>query len=302
MTPVVETSLHYGAGFMATSTHFKSGIAVLVGRSNVGKSTLLNALVGSKVSITSPLPQTTRMPVQGVVGRPQGQIVIVDTPGFFRGAKDLLTSRLNEYIRKSLEGIDVLLYIVDPTRAIGEEERHLLGMVRHAEIPKIFVLNKSDMTGAPYREDYRELGRDFQELLEVSAFRGLHLEALVEACFKYLPEGAPLYERDEKTNVSKEHWTEEVIREKLYYHLYKEVPYTATVQLDEIAERENGMMYIRARVLTVHPRYRKMIIGAGAARIKEIGTAARKELSLALNRPVYLDLKVEVDPHWQERS
>lgn len=279
---------------------YKSGIVVLVGRSNVGKSTLLNALVGEKIAAVSPLPQTTRMPVQGVVTRAEGQIVFVDTPGLLKGPRDALTPKINESIRRSLEGIDLVLYIADPTRMIAEEERAMLAIVRPLATPKILVMNKSDVGDAEYREDYRDLQGEFAETIEISALKGHNCEALPLACLRYLPEGEALYPEAEKSNVPRETWVAEIIREKLYYYLHKEVPYTATVRVEELSERENGVQYIRAVVLTTDARYRKMIIGAGAKKIKEIGTAARKELAAILNVPVYLDLTVEVEPHWQE--
>jgi len=278
----------------------KAGIAVLIGRSNVGKSTLLNSLVDQKVSITSPLPQTTRLPVQGVLTTDTGQIVFVDTPGLIRGPKDLLTARLNEIVRQSLAGVDCVLYVVDPTRPIGSEERQLLAQVRAVDKPKILVINKSDIQDTEYREDYRDLWREFSAGIEVSALKRHNLKALIDICMQYLPEGEPLYPLDQKTDISREVWMAEVIREKLYFYLHKEVPYTATVSVEEISERENGTLYVRALVLTTSPHYRKMIIGSQAHRIKEIGIAARKELTVALNRPIYLDLRVDVDPHWQE--
>lgn len=286
--------------FTTLQTKFKSGIVVLVGRSNVGKSTLLNALVGQKIAAVSPLPQTTRFPMQGVVTREEGQIVFVDTPGLLKGPHDALTPKINESIRRSLEGIDLILYVADPTRMIAEEERAMLAMVRTLEAPKILVINKSDVADAEYREDYREVREEFAEIIEISALKGHNLGVLIEACLKYLPEGEKLYPDDEKSSMSREVWTQEIIREKLYYYLHKEVPYTATVRLEEMQERENGTLYIRATILTTDARYRKMIIGAGAQRVKEIGTAARKELITILNKPIYLDLRVEVDPHWQE--
>src|SRR3990172_5332796 len=243
---------------MTLKTSYKSGIVVLVGRSNVGKSTLMNALVGEKVAAVSPLPQTTRSPAQGVVTRAEGKMVLVDTPGLMKGSRDALTPKINESIRKSLDGVNLVLYVADPTRMIAEEERALLAMVRN-------------------------------------------LEALLRACLAHMPEGEMLYPEGEKSSMSREAWVQEIIREKLYYYLHKEVPYTATVRVEEAVARESGMLYIRATVLTTDARYRKMIIGAGAQRIKEIGTAARKELSTILNCLVYLDLTVAVDPHWQEQ-
>lgn len=279
---------------------YKSGIVVLVGRSNVGKSTLLNALVGEKVAAVSPLPQTTRFPVQGVVTLPEGQLVFVDTPGLLKGPRDALTPRINESIRRSLEGIDCILYVVDPTRMIAEEERAMLAMVRTLEVPKILVINKSDMADAEFREDFRDLRDDFLEIIEISALKGHNVEALIRTCLAYIPEGEKLYPEGEISSMSREAWVQEIIREKLYYYLHKEVPYTATVRVEEIQERENGTQYIRAVVLTTDARYRKMIIGAGALKIKEIGMSARKELATILNHPVYLDLRVEADPHWME--
>ncbi|MFA4873297.1 MAG: GTPase Era [Patescibacteria group bacterium] len=280
---------------------YKCGIVVLIGRSNVGKSTLLNALVGEKVAPVSPLPQTTRQPVQGVLTTDEGQLVFVDTPGLLKGSKDKITGRINQTIKESLEGVDLVLYVADPTRMIGEEERALLAMVRPLPIPKLLVINKSEIADAPYGEDYRDLREDFAAIMEVSALTGSGLKVLVNECLARLPEGVMLYPPEEKTNISHTRWIEEMIREKLYYYLHKEVPYTATVRVEEINERANKVLYIRAVVVTTDARYRKMIIGHGAQRIKEIGTAARKELSLALNRPVYLDLTVDVDTHWMTR-
>jgi len=174
-------------------------------------------------------------------------------------------------------------------------------MVRILEAPKILVMNKCDIADAEYREDYRDLREDFADIIEVSALKGLNLEALLRACLAHMPEGEMLYPEGEKSSMSREAWVQEIIREKLYYYLHKEVPYTATVRVEEAVARESGMLYIRATVLTTDARYRKMIIGAGAQRIKEIGTAARKELSTILNCLVYLDLTVAVDPHWQEQ-
>ncbi|MEW6611023.1 MAG: GTPase Era [Patescibacteria group bacterium] len=281
---------------------YKSGIIVLVGRSNVGKSTLLNALVGKKIAPVSPLPQTTRQPVQGVLTTKEGQLVFVDTPGLFKGLKDHLTGRINQTIKDSMEGVDLVLYVVDPTRMVGEEELALLGMVRPLPIPKLLVMNKNDVGDAPYREDYKDLREDFAATVEVSTLTGSGLNTLVRECFHHVPEGFMWYPPEEKTNIARAQWVAEMIREKLYYYLHKELPYTATVRVEEIKERDNTMLYIRAVVVTTDARYRKMIIGHGAQKIKEIGTAARKELSLALNQPIFLDLTVEVDPHWMERE
>jgi len=279
----------------------KSGIAVLVGRSNVGKSTLLNALVGTKVAITTPKPQTTRLPIHGILTAPEGQIVFVDTPGIFKNAKDALSKKLNSSIRQSLEDVNAVIYVADPTRAIGDEEKELLRMIESLAIPKIMVINKSDLEKKPFADFYRDLAPKFAQVFELSAISNAHIKPLIEAIFALLPEGEPLYPEFQFTNLENKKWIAELIREKLFLRLRQEVPYTLTVEVDEVEERENGILYIHARILTTEERYQRMIIGKGARGVKEIGQSTRNELEAVMNRKIFLDLTVDVDPHWVER-
>lgn len=283
----------------------KAGFVAIVGRSNAGKSTLLNALVGTKVAITTPKPQTTRQPVQGVLHRPDGQIVFVDTPGFFKKRGDRLTAKLNQSARDSLKDVDLLLYVVDPTRAIGEEEETALKAVKASGVPALLVINKIDEPRPRYLEDYRALSPDFAATVEVSALRGSHLKTLVAEVLSRLPEGEPLYPEHQVTNVDNRFWYGELIREKVFMAARQELPYTAHVEVDAVDERPTkdgkGALRVAARILTDDERHKRMLIGAGGAMIRRIGTAVRKELEQIHGRKVFLELEVVVDPHWPDR-
>lgn len=279
----------------------KSGFAVLIGRSNVGKSTLLNRLVGSKIAITTPKPQTTRKPVQGILSASEGQAVFVDTPGVFKESKNALSKTLLRFIKESLRGIDAVVYVVDPTRSIGSEEKYAMNLLDKIEKPKILVINKSDLKNTPYLESMRALSSRFDRTIELSALTGRNVNLLKKAIFEYLPEGEPFYPEGQLTNMPNEEWVAELIREKLFLRLRQEAPYSVHVVVDEMTQRENGVIYIAARILTLSERYQRMIIGAGGRGIKEIGQAARRELEAVMNASVYLDLNVEVDPHWVAR-
>jgi GTP-binding protein Era len=282
------------------STAKKSGFAVLVGRSNVGKSTLLNALVGTKVAITTPKPQTTRHTIQGVIHDPRGQVVVIDTPGIFTHVPDNLTAQLNEKARQSLRDIDAVIYVVDPTRHVGDEEKIVHGLVSASDRPKILVINKSDERGA-YADEYRAWSDEFDAVFEVSATHGHNLKALVDKLIEVMPEGEPFYPGETLTNLDREFRIAEIIREKVFLRMHEEVPYSTTVEVDEVAERENGVMYIRARIITNADRYRGMLIGQGGRIIKAIGQSVRHEIETVTGRKVFVDLDVEVDERWQER-
>lgn len=283
----------------------KSGFAVLVGRSNVGKSTLMNALVGTKVAIMSEKPQTTRFPIHGVVHDPRGQIVLVDTPGIFERTHNVLTQTLNERAREALRDIDLIIYVADPTRAIGNEEKIVLRMIEPIEKPKILVINKSDIRRPPYLPEYEAIGDKFDTTILVSALKGHNLQALIDAAMERLPEGEPVYPEFQYTNMETRAWIAELIREKLFIQLGAELPYSIAVEVETMEERrgkdEKELLVIKANILTAEPRHKQIIIGKGGQKIKEVGSVARKELEAVLGRHVYLELEVAVDPHWPER-
>ncbi|MBI2990408.1 MAG: GTPase Era [Candidatus Magasanikbacteria bacterium] len=280
----------------------KSGFAVLVGRSNVGKSTLLNTLVGTKIAATSFRPQMTRHIIHGVLNTDQGQVVLIDTPGIFKDRRSRLSGKLIQKAKEALDGVDAIVYVVDPTREIGDEEKYIYGLIRHLDVFKILVLNKSDLGEREriHKEQYLNMAGDFDAVFSLSALKASHIAPLREKLAGVMPEGEALYPQEQLTNVDREFWIAEIVREKVFSVLEKEVPYSVNVEVDGVEEKTD-IMVISARVLTSEPRYKRMIVGAGGQRIKEIGQMARKELEQAFNRKIFLELEVEVDGHWVER-
>ena len=283
----------------------KTGKVLLLGRPNVGKSTFVNNLIGQKVAITSHKPQTTRFPIKAVYEEPRGKIIFVDTPGIFGKTEDYLSRKINEQTLKVIhEEVDLVLYIVDHTRKRDFEEGKVLGLVRKINKPKILVINKIDLQEKSYLPQYKFLEEEFKEVFQISALHKTHCKPLVDKIFEFIPEREeteipenltyPILNLDAKIFIS------ELIREKIYLMMGEEIPYTTTVIVDQIIERDEKLTYIKARILTINTRYKKMLIGEGGRKIKEIGSYARKEIALAINKKVYLDLTVEVDPHWQE--
>lgn len=280
----------------------KSGIVTLIGRSNAGKSTLLNTLVGTKIAAVTHLPGTTRNIIHGVLNYPQGQAVFVDTPGIFK-EKTVLAGKLAKRIHESVKDVDLIIYVADPAKSLGPEERAILSLARKVAVPKILVINKSDLPEKekPYLEDYRNLAEDFNAVFELSALLHRHVEPLKEKVFELLPAGEPYYPEGQLTNIDPKFWVAEIIREKIFLALRKEVPYTTHVEVENIEEKPD-IFVIRANIYTYDSRYKKMIIGKGGRALKEIGIAARKELATALNKKVFLELEVETDKRWEERA
>ncbi len=277
---------------------------MLAGRSNVGKSTLLNTLVKSKVAIVTPKPQTTRQPVRGILHEPRGQIVFVDTPGVFLGKKDHVSRKLNEYVKETLEGVDVIVYVMDPTREAGEEEELIRRMLRETTLPIINVISKSDAPIAerPHRDGAMHVDVGQKTTIEISAKAGTNLNLLVDAIFALLPEGGdPYYPDMQISDMRHKDWLEELIREKVFLSLDKELPYSTKVAIEDMDVRPDGSKYIQATIWTTEDRYKGMIVGAKGQKIKEIGMKARKELEGVLEEKVFLELHVKVDPKWQER-
>jgi GTP-binding protein Era len=281
----------------------KSGFVALICRSNVGKSTLLNTLVGTKISATSFRAQMTRNEIHGVLNMPEGQAVFMDTPGVFKDSKDMLSAKLTNKVKNILEQqIDVLIYVVDPSREIGNEERTILGMIRNLAMPKILVINKCDLhkTEKPFLDSYLALNKEFDFVFELSALRASHIQPLKQKVMELLPEGEAMYPENQLTNIDNYFWIAEIVREKVFSVFDKEVPYSISVEVDSVEDKKD-IMVIKARILTDHERYKKIIIGLSGQKIKEIGQMARRELEQAINKKVYLELEVELDEHWVER-
>lgn len=281
----------------------KSGFVMLAGRSNVGKSTLLNALVGSKVSIVTPKPQTTRRPIRGILHDKRGQIVFVDTPGVFLGNKDAVSKKLNDFVRETLEGIDAIVYVMDPTREPGPEEALIQKLLSATSVPVILAVNKRDLPDdkRPFAEIMRETNVGQITTLEISAKTHRDVNRLIDTIFAILPEGEPHYPDLQVSDLRHKEWLQELIREKVFLSLEKELPYSTTVVVQDIEERQDGTRFIQADIVTTDERYKRMIIGAKAAKIKSIGMQTRKELEAVLQSKIFLELNVVVDPKWQER-
>ena len=283
------------------------GKVLLVGRANVGKSTFVNNVIGQKVAITSPKPQTTRFSIRALYEEERGKIIFVDTPGIVGKAKDYLSKRINEKTLQILnEQVDLVIYMVDQTRKRDFEESKVLGLVRKINKPKILVINKVDDPGKSFLPQYKFLEDEFKDVFQISAINKTHVKPLLDKIFEYLPEKNidseelppdlvyPILNLDSKIFIG------ELIREKIFLMMGEEIPYTTTVIVDQIIERKNSTTYIKARILTTNDRYKGMLIGKEGRKIKEIGSYARKEIALAINKKVFLDLNIEVDSHWQE--
>lgn len=286
----------------------KSGFVVLVGRSNVGKSTLLNTLVGTKIAATSFRAQLTRNIIHGAMNTEEGQAVFIDTPGIFKDKRSKLTAKLTQKAKEAVKDIDVIVYVVDPSREIGVEERAVYGLIRHVPTKKILVINKSDLhrDDRKHAAEYKEWADTFDAVFELSALRGSHVQPLKAKVIELLPEGEPMYTHDQLTNIDNYFWIAEIIREKIFSVMDKEVPYSISVEVDNVEQKpatkdKAAITVIDARILTNEERYKRMIIGRNGRKIKEIGKLARKELEQAFNLQVFLELDVEVDTHWVER-
>ncbi len=282
---------------------FRSGFVSLVGRPNTGKSTLLNALVGQKIAIVADQPQTTRTCIQGVVTRPEAQIVFVDTPGIHK-ADSPLNKRLMDAVRAALEERDLLLLVVDATRPLGEEDRRTVDLVRRSGTPVVLVLNKIDLLKEKVRllpliSEYKEI-HEFADYVPVSAVKGDGLEDLRQVILARLPEGPAYFPEDYVTDQPERYLAAELIREKVLHATRKEVPHAVAVMVDGWEETPN-ITRIYATIRVEREGQKAIVIGTGGAMLKKIGTLARQEMERLFGVRIYLDLHVRVEPGWREK-
>jgi GTP-binding protein Era len=286
------------------SDAFRSGFVSILGRPNSGKSTLLNALVGQKVAIVADKPQTTRTSIQGVVTTPQAQIVFVDTPGIHK-ADSALNKRLMDTVRAAVEERDLLLFVADVARAFGDDDRRAVDVVRRTSTPVILVLNKVDLLKEkarllPLIEEYRKV-YDFAEYIPISATRGAGLEDLRKAIVQRLPEGPAYFPEDYVTDQPERFLAAELVREKVLLATRQEVPHSVAVNVDRWEETPK-LTRIYATIRVERDGQKAIIIGAGGATLKKIGTLAREEMERIFGAKVYLDLHVRVQPGWREQA
>jgi len=281
----------------------KAGLVALVGRPNVGKSTLLNALLGQKLAIMSDKPQTTRSVVRGVLHRPEGQAVLVDTPGLHK-PRTLLGERLNDLVRGTLAEVDLVCVLVDAAAGVGSGDRFLADEVAKVATPALCVVNKLDAAPRPKMaaalQAASDLG-DWAEVVPVSARTGEQLDLLVELLFRHLPEGRPLYPEGHLTDEPEQHLVAELIREQALALVRDELPHSVAVLVDEMGpdpDRED-LLVIRATLFVERPSQKPIVLGRRGAVLREIGTRARAELEALLGAHVFLDLHVKVAKEWQ---
>ncbi len=278
----------------------KSGLVAIVGRPNVGKSTLINYAVGHKISIVTPKPQTTRFRILGVKNLEDAQIVFVDTPGVHQ-AKSALNKYMVEVAVKSLEGVDLVYLMVEAGDYAGEEYDFIFKNLKKENVPVFLVINKIDKHKeeeiSKTEEEFKKLF-DFKEVFRISALNGQNVDKLIEKTVEYLPEGPQYFPKDTITDVPLALAIAEIIREKVYLNLRKELPYSSAVNVEEIKERENGMVYVRAVISVARNSQKGIVIGEKGKMIKKIGQDARMEIQEMLKKPVYLELFVRVEEDW----
>lgn len=285
------------------NTEFKSGFAAIIGRPNVGKSTLMNHLIGQKIAITSRKPQTTRNKIQTVYTDERGQVVFLDTPGIHK-AKNKLGEYMVNVAQRTFKDADVILWLVEPTNFIGAGEHHIADQLRLCKLPVILVINKVDTVKksevAGFIDTYRNIC-DFAEIVPVSALRSQNLDTLLECIFKYLPYGPQFYDEDTVTDQPQRQIVAEMIREKALRTLDEEIPHGIAVTIDRMKERPQGnLVDIDATIICERDSHKGIIIGKQGVMLKKIGSAARFEIEKMLDMKVNLKLWVKVKKDWRD--
>ena len=286
---------------METNKQYKSGFVSLIGRPNVGKSTLMNSLIGQKIAITSNKPQTTRNRIQTVYTDDRGQIVFLDTPGIHK-AKNKLGNYMVNAAQRTISEVDVILWLVEPTTYIGAGERHIIEQLKKTNTPIILVINKIDTVKKDeilaFIEAYRhEL--DFAEVVPVSALKKKNTEILIECILKYLPYGMPFYDEDTVTDQPQRQIAAELIREKVLRSIDEEIPHGVAVAIDSM-KWNRDVCHIDATIVCERDSHKGIIIGKQGAMLKKIGTQARREIEDMLECQVNLQLWVKVKKDWRD--
>lgn len=281
---------------------FKSGFATLIGRPNVGKSTLMNHLIGQKIAITSNKPQTTRNRIQTMFTDEDCQIIFVDTPGIHK-AKNKLGTYMVDVAEHTMGEVDVILWLVEPTTFIGAGERHILQQLKQVKTPVILIINKIDTVKKEevlkfidvYRREY-----DFAEIIPVSALKETNLDSVISSVKKYLPYGPMYYDEDTVTDQPMRQIVAELIREKALRLLSDEIPHGIAVTVEKMTERQDGLFDIEATIVCERDSHKGIIIGKGGAMLKKIGSSARTEIENMMEARVNLQLWVKVRKEWRD--
>ena len=285
-------------------TVFRSGFVAVMGRPNVGKSTLLNALLGIKVAAVSPWPQTTRKQQMGILTLENAQIIFVDTPGVHNPLHKL-GEYMNEEAADVLRECDLCMLVVDVSEPPGEEDQLLADLLVDLKrpIPTLLALNKADLVDPeglePHQRAFQDMFPQAGELLPISATRGDNLDLLVKEITSQLPEGPPFFPEDQITDLYEREIAADLIREAVLYHLRDEVPHSIAVRIDEYKERDHRGAYIAATLFVERDSQKGIVIGQGGSMLKKIGIAARQEIEAMSGRKVFLQLRVKVRKNWR---
>ena len=288
---------------MEENTQKKSGFVTLIGRPNVGKSTLMNHLIGQKIAITSDKPQTTRNRIQTVYTDDRGQIIFVDTPGIHK-AKNKLGEYMVNVAEHTLKDVDVILWLVEPSTFIGAGERHIAEQLNTVKTPIILVINKIDTVKnqdeiLTFMAAYKDVC-DFAEIVPLSALKEKNTDLLTELIFRYLPYGPQFYDEDTVTDQPMRQIAAELIREKALRLLNDEIPHGIAVTIERMKERPDGIMDIDASIVCERDSHKGIIIGKGGSMLKRIGTEARKDIEHMMDIQVNLKLWVKVRKEWRD--
>ena len=288
---------------MNTNANFKSGFVSLIGRPNVGKSTLMNRLIGQKIAITSNKPQTTRNRIQTVYTDERGQIVFLDTPGIHK-AKNKLGEYMVNVAERTLKEVDVVLWLVEPTTFIGAGEQHIAAQLKTIKTPVVLVINKVDTVKKEeilkFIDAYKDIC-EFADIVPVSALKGQNTDTVLEVIYKYLPYGPQYYDEDTVTDQPQRQIVAELIREKALRSLNEEIPHGIAVTIEQMKERPDGnVVDIEATIICERDSHKGIIIGKGGTMLKKIGNAARFEIERMMEMKVNLQIWVKVRKDWRD--
>ena len=289
---------------MSTTT-YHSGYVALVGRPNAGKSTLLNHLVGQKIAAVSNKPQTTRFKIQGVITKPEGQIVLVDTPGVHQPGYEL-NRRMMSAVQDALLGVDLVCLIRDASSSTGQGDRFVLDLIKRSGKPTLLLLNKIDkledkVALLPLMQWYQK-EYDWREIVPISALKNEMTDVLLESCLRHLPEGEPIFSEDELTDQSVRVLVSEIVREKLLHVTGDEIPYVTAVVTERFEEEREDFTRINCAIVVERDSQKKIVIGKGASLLKEVGIRARRDIEHLLGHRVHLELFVKVEADWRNKD
>lgn len=287
------------------SDYQRAGYVALIGRPNAGKSTLLNRLVGQKIAAVSDKPQTTRFKIQGVITKPEGQIVFVDTPGVHQPGY-ALNRRMMASVQEALLGVDLVCLIRDVSVSTGNGDRFVLDLVKRSEKPALLLLNKIDKLEdksalLPLIEWYRK-EHDWREIIPISALKDEMTDVLIDSALRHLPEGDPIFSEDELTDQSLRVLVSEIVREKVLHATGDEIPYVTAVVTERYEEVREDFSRIYCVIVVERGSQKKIIIGKGASRLKDIGIRARRDIEALLGHRVHLELFVKVEEDWRNKE